>query len=382
MKIIKVVFSYIKNVFYFLFHRQHSFRKSLYSKQKIKRFIRNNPALRSKKSLDKYYLKACKDYYQKKLNINLNTDWHYTFSTFNGQKELGYIPEYLFFAFIEPTLNDQKLYKAYTDKNALHFHVDKKHLPKTYFHIVNGNYFNENFEMASIEKVVTALKDLNKTVVLKPAIDTGGGKNILIKESQEIATVLQNNLKYNTDSYIIQERIKQHPILEQFHPASVNTIRIMTARVKDKIEVLSSFCRMGNNNSNIDNSIAGGVVCGLTNEGKLRKSGTNMNFITYEQHPDTGIPFRNVEIPGIHEAWEFCKITHKKMLHFTFISWDIAINESNQPICIEYNISNQGIFAHQLNNGPLFGKYTDYFLTKYTQRKEANRQLNNFHYKP
>ena len=373
MKIIKIVFSYIKMAFYFLFHRQHSFRKSLYSKQKIKKFIRNNSVLSSKKGLDKEYLKACKIYYRQKLNINLNTNWHYTFSTFNGQKELGYIPEYLFFAFIEPTLNDQKLYKAYTDKNALHFYVDKKHLPKTYFHIVNGDYFDENFEMASIEKVVTTLKNLNKTVVLKPAIDTGGGKNVLIKGSQEISTILQNNPKYNSNSYIIQERIKQHPILDQFHPASVNTIRIMTGRVEDKIEVLSSFFRIGNNNNTIDNSLAGGVVCGISKEGKLRKSGTNMKLITYEQHPDTGIPFSNVEIPGIHEAWVFCKITHKKMLHFTFISWDIAINENSHPICIEYNISTQGIFSHQLNNGPIFGEYTDYFIERYKEEKHKDQ---------
>lgn len=369
MKLIKIVFKYIKSIFYFLFLKQRRFRKSLYSKLKIQRFIRNNSTLKNKTNRDKIYLRKCKEYYWQNLKVRLNTNWHYTFSTMNGQQHPEYIPEYLFFAYIEPTLNNQLLYKAYTDKNASHFFMDKKHLPKTFFRVTNGIYFDDDFEVQSKKDALAVLSKIKDKIVLKPAIDSGGGKNVLIKSGSEISFILQNDSKYEMESYIVQEKIMQHNTLSQFHPSSVNTLRIMTARVKDEIVVLSTFFRMGYNNSTIDNSLVGGVVCGINTEGKLRKSGMNMQFIRHEKHPDTGIAFHNIEIPGIVDAWELCQKTHKKMPHFTFISWDIAINENCQPICIEYNISNQGIFAHQLNNGPLFGKYTLYFFDLYNKMK-------------
>ena len=54
---------------------------------------------------------------------------------------------------------------------------------------------------------------------------------------------------------------------------------------------------------------------------------------------------------------------HIKVPYFKIISWDIAINNFNLPVFIEYNTYNQGLEI-QIPNGPLFGKFTDEILAK------------------
>ena len=45
--------------------------------------------------------------------------------------------------------------------------------------------------------------------------------------------------------------------------------------------------------------------------------------------------------------------------HFRVVSWDIAVGANYEPILIEFNAFTQSIDYHQLNNGPLFGEFTD-----------------------
>lgn len=51
-----------------------------------------------------------------------------------------------------------------------------------------------------------------------------------------------------------------------------------------------------------------------------------------------------------------------------FIGWDICIGEKGEPIVIEINSSQPGIFGEQICNGPMFGERTqeviDYIKNK------------------
>jgi hypothetical protein len=44
------------------------------------------------------------------------------------------------------------------------------------------------------------------------------------------------------------------------------------------------------------------------------------------------------------------------------ISWDLALNEKDSVIFIEYNIMLPEINRHQIYGGPFFGKYTEAIL--------------------
>ena len=48
--------------------------------------------------------------------------------------------------------------------------------------------------------------------------------------------------------------------------------------------------------------------------------------------------------------------------HFRLVSWDIAIDESGEPILIEMNSAYGGPELHQFSNGPIFGEDTEEIL--------------------
>ena len=50
------------------------------------------------------------------------------------------------------------------------------------------------------------------------------------------------------------------------------------------------------------------------------------------------------------------------MPHFRLIGWDIAIDETNNPLIIEANLTMSGLDVIETISGPLFGEYTDLIL--------------------
>lgn len=50
------------------------------------------------------------------------------------------------------------------------------------------------------------------------------------------------------------------------------------------------------------------------------------------------------------------------MPHFRLVSWDIAVDNENNPVLVECNLKFGQLDFHQLNNGPLFGDDTEIIL--------------------
>ncbi|HKI88032.1 MAG TPA: sugar-transfer associated ATP-grasp domain-containing protein, partial [Draconibacterium sp.] len=336
---------------------------------KIRKLIKSKSELKVKKNLDKDYFNKSKKFLQDNFNGYSNTRWHYVFSKLNGIKSIEYIPEELYFTFIEPALNNFSLVNAFSDKNASNLFIPEKNLPKTVFKIINGDYFAANNDWVSVSKAQKIISEKTEKLVLKPAIESGGGRNIVIDNPTNILKILKEDPQYRKKSFILQEFAEQHPLLNQFHPNSLNTLRIMTARINDDIIVLSEYLRLGRNNSNVDNGMAGGLICGVNKDGTLKKTGYNKNLNTFIKHPDSGIIFEDFKLPGFFNARDFCMKTHKNFPRFTFISWDIGISKNNTPIFIEFNLKTQAINGHQIFNGPLFGEHTQYFIDKYHENR-------------
>jgi hypothetical protein len=48
--------------------------------------------------------------------------------------------------------------------------------------------------------------------------------------------------------------------------------------------------------------------------------------------------------------------------HFKLVSWDIAIDDTNEAVLIEANMRKGGIDIIQFNSGPIFGDLTERVL--------------------
>lgn len=358
----------LKIYYHKVYFIQKRFFKSIRFQKDIRKNIKSILLVKEKKR-DTIYLNDCKVFLRNNFSGFKNTDWHHYYSNCSGKKHIHFIPDILFFNRIEPTLNHSNLMAAYTDKNFTDIFLPDASVPNTIFKIIKGNFYNSKNLYIDRTKALIQLRATDKTLVLKPAINSGAGKGIVIENSSFIADKLEYKPEYSKGSFVLQSRIEQHPEIEKFHPASLNTCRVMTARVNNEIVILSAYLRMGRNNNLIDNAQAGGLFSSINDNGQIADYAINKKLEKFDVHPNSNQLFSGFTIPNYQSVKEFCFENHMKFPHFTFISWDIAIGKDGTPIFIEYNLQKQAIHGHQVLNGPLFGEYTDYFMKKYNDEK-------------
>ena len=162
------------------------------------------------------------------------------------------------------------------------------------------------------------------------------------------------------DKYLVQEVVRQHPLMASLHPQSLNTIRLVTVRNfhTNEITVFPSILRIGTGESFVDNTSQGGLAVRIDlSTGKLGdygfykpEFGTRVNT-----HPNSGIKFSEFTIPYFKEAKEQAITLHSMLPSLYSIGWDIAIGE-NGPVFIEGN-DNWEINGPQICNGPLKDRF-------------------------
>lgn len=300
--------------------------------------------------------------------------WSLFYSGLNGIADYRYIPEDLYYDIIEKKLNSQDLIKAYKDKNMYDKLLPAVNFPKTVARIMKGRMYNRNYQPMHWEEL-QRLGQGDCKLVLKPAIDSGGGKNVVIDNAsaiiKDIESILINDENRNLKNYIVQECIDQHPDIARFHSKSINTIRIMTLRIDDEIVHLSSMFRMGRSSSISDNLTNGGIGCGVDAEGRLKKYAYDKLFKSFEKHPDTGLRFEGEAAPRYSELVDMVVELHKNVIYFDIISWDVAPGLNNKLYVIEMNLYYQGLNHLQVANGPIFGGNTERVLEALNGNREA-----------
>lgn len=296
--------------------------------------------------------------------------WQTVYAGINGIEDHRYLSGYVFARMVRPALNNEMLAESYTDKNLYDRLFPETQTPKSVLRSIHGRYYSDDYEpVGNLQKALAPYE--GNELVVKPATESGGGNGVLIGsyEGGEIVTpgssISLDDLsqKYGRN-FNVQTKILQHEVLGAFHPASVNSIRAMTLRHPEGITVLSAAIRFGHQGERVDNQAAGGISCGINAKGILNSFAIDSSGRVFKAHPHTGHIFEGVQIPGLAAVRSLVEELHARLLHFDLVSWDIAIDENGTPVLIEFNILGQGLQVHQLNNGPVFGDFTDYVLKR------------------
>ncbi|MDT0558740.1 sugar-transfer associated ATP-grasp domain-containing protein [Ichthyenterobacterium sp. W332] len=319
----------------------------------------NAPKLSKEESKKAYAYYKAKGY---KLHT---TNWHRYFKTINGVFNVKYIPDDIFKAVICPKFNQSKQWPALVDKNITYKLFNEFNQPIRVIQNINGFYYH-NDKIISRDAAIKIVKRLNKPMIIKPTIETGQGNMVKVFTLNDNKTSINNLsvidlLKLYVKDFIIQELVDQSPIMKQLNPSSLNTLRVMTYIRQDKVHVLSTVARIGNPDSVTDNFSAGGIIVGVKSDGKFKEIGYTKYGKVYNQ-THTGVVLKGLSIPNYNRVIEMAKNMHIKVPYFKFISWDIGLDKSNEPIFIEYNTYNQSSIIHQITNGPLFGEFTNEIL--------------------
>ena len=168
-------------------------------------------------------------------------------------------------------------------------------------------------------------------------------------------------------TYIVQEYISQHHLLNEFSN-SVNTIRIVTLlRPDGTVHIIGSYLRFGVGDSPIDNLSQGGIAVRIeAQSGTLASCALDRFGHQFSVHPTSGKAFENFTVPHWSGVVRLATEIQQKLNYQLLLGMDIAVTE-NGPILIEINSIYDNVDLEQvcgpiLKNQETFELYKDYGL--------------------
>lgn len=162
--------------------------------------------------------------------------------------------------------------------------------------------------------------------------------------------MIKQLLEQNPKGFILEELIRQVPETAQFHPHSVNTIRVATVRFPEGVEVIAAFFRTGRGGNFVDNAGAGGVFGVIDlKTGKIVAVGDEYGN-QYTHHPDTKLPMVGFVIPHWEEAIERAKELATVVKGNRYAGWDLALTDKGWGL-VEANARGQFVWQMPLQKG-------------------------------
>ena len=281
------------------------------------------------------------------------------YSRVSGIKADHYVTRSMAVHYIYPYLDRYDFVPAYMDKNnqkALLGIPDNElrvMAPEDLVYNSNGVFFTGDGKECNRETALDVLVAYGNDLILKPSVESFGGRGVIKVDSnasREEFCALIDQYKYN---FTFQKKVVQHPIMAQFNPTSVNTIRIVTYRdFKKQRKVLYSCLRFGGEGSVMDNVCSGGGYTGIDIEsGKLLDRKQYGYFkMTFPMIPDS--------MPNEVPCWGTIKSValelHGRLPHMGIIGWDFSLTPDGVPVLIEFN-PRPGVGLQQAV-GPMFCK--------------------------
>jgi len=268
-----------------------------------------------------------------------------------------YIPDRIYYSEIDRFFSNVRHCEILDDKNLYSLYFHDVNRPRTIIRKVNGELLDGNYQPLTIDQAMACCVEEREVVMKEARLSLGGHGVHFYDLSHGPIEELKGRL-LSEDNLVVQAVIRQHECLNRIHDKSINTIRIMSLFIDGKVHILSSVLRMGRDGSRVDNASSGGIVCGITENGTLKKCAFDKCGNSCTQHPQ-GLTFEGYKIEGYGRCRElvtqlagrFCTATK-------LISWDLAIGEDGEPILIEANLTYGELDFHQLCNGPIFGDMT------------------------
>lgn len=174
-------------------------------------------------------------------------------------------------------------------------------------------------------------------VLIKPVYGSLGNGVELVEydKIKDWDAFVDNIFRKNKAGVLAEEIVTQDDDMAVFNKSSVNTIRVTTLRMDDRI-YSHIYMRVGVNNMIVDNVAQGGLICELDqNTGEvLRARDVNGQFFT--THPTTGVPIVGQFVPDIEGVIKQAEEVAMTIPHYRYIGFDFC-KVNNKWIIIEVN---------------------------------------------
>lgn len=220
-------------------------------------------------------------------------------------------------------------------------------VPKLFFVFRNNKFYIKN-RVVSDSKVNETIENITDDRIFAKRYRGGGGSGVFIftKKENRYYDIDNNKMsaefirqKYYNNTILFEKQIIQEPVLRAFNPDTVNTLRVLVNRNRNKdYQIISSAARFGKKGDYMDNAAKGGIVVSLDIEtGVLGEYGErHYNLSKYFEHPDSKIAFKGVKIKQWVDAKKLVYKVMEYLPYYKIIAFDIATTD-NGPVIIEIN---------------------------------------------
>ncbi len=159
--------------------------------------------------------------------------------------------------------------------------------------------------------------------------------------------------------YILEEPLHEIESIQEFHPWSINTIRIVTLfdTTTDTVHFMNARLRMGNKKNNVDNFHFEGIGANIDVEsGIINGVGYDTHNQTYLIHPLTGKQIIGFQMPYWDKCKQFIEKAARRMPTVRYVGWDLVVKPDGAMCLIEANDNADHDFQ-QLHNKGLWQEY-------------------------
>ncbi len=304
---------------------------------------------------------------------------------YGNLKSLDYTPWNVWFTTIDPTLNNKEMAWAYAEKGNYKklYGIDNE--PLSFFRFINGLSYDAIGNLIQ-EPENFFEKELSRQtkILVKPVIDSWGGKNILVFErdkkggwqcvNDQVELSFKKLIVYYQKNFVVQEFLDPHPFYKRFNPTSFNTIRVYAYRSpKDEtVHILHTFLKVGGKGNVVDNIVAGGHAYYILGDGTFLYGRSSDLQIIENVPDDSGQLLKEIgKLPGIDEIKDLAaKIALQTPFH-RLLAMDMNIDSSGSPRVIELNLSEAGSPV-QIFGKTFLGAFTDEVIEYCKSHKKSD----------
>lgn len=190
-----------------------------------------------------------------------------------------------------------------------------------------GKYFKRDLcgvkSVEDKEKFIELISK-NEKVIIKP-VDSSGGRGVQIIDSKNAD--FESLLNEYKSGFVAEELLKNHSSFADFNSSSLNTVRIATIRMDDRVIIPFSFARFGRAGQCVDNAFAGGVFGSVDIDTGILLNACDENGRKYLIHPDSKKQLVGFKIPDWEKAKEIVKELALVTPENRYTGWDMVYTD-------------------------------------------------------
>lgn len=216
-------------------------------------------------------------------------------------------------------INNEFILK-YNDPKYIHIFHNKEEFNKTFQKYINRDWM---IITGKNKKEFAEFCEKHKNIIVKPT-NAQCGKNIeKINTSEYKLKDLYEELQEN-GQILLEEIAIQCKTLNELHPDSINTLRVITLLGN----VVACYLRIGNYHNSVDNFNHGGMVVPVELEdGKIIYPALDKQGNLYKKHPLTKKDIIGLQIPKWDEVKKICEEASLEVPQVGYIGWDVCIGK-------------------------------------------------------